>query len=291
MFLSLVSDSLWCPFGPECHRWWGNAASSCGIEDVSHSRSQDQWDSQTRPNCPTWRVGLPAGYDSVWSSPLLCSATEIVSLVSRSRKLKGLSSSLCDCILFFYLKEMAYELCSLRFRTKKAPSLGTRISMCSAWTRERLEWYHLENRLLFYSTLTLPVPFSLLGSNKLSTDFGSLRSLTLYSHVRLAEVRDCPASSRIHCSAEACPCSGRWGSRGCQTPGCQSGRSGWSLTPDVSGSCSVGLDLSAWKRTNHTQNTGWRWLTQTLMLKLQNNGRSINSAEGAFTGWGSWGHI
>lgn len=42
-----------------------------------------------------------------------------------------------------YLKEMAKELGSLRFRTRKAPSLGTRISMCSAWTRDRLEWNHL----------------------------------------------------------------------------------------------------------------------------------------------------
>lgn len=35
-------------------------------------------------------------------------------------------------------------MCSLRFRTRKAPSLGTRISICSAWTRDRLEWNHLE---------------------------------------------------------------------------------------------------------------------------------------------------
>lgn len=32
---------------------------------------------------------------------------------------------------------------SFRFRTRKAPSLGTRISMCSACALVRLAWYHL----------------------------------------------------------------------------------------------------------------------------------------------------
>lgn len=42
-----------------------------------------------------------------------------------------------------HLKEMAKELGSLLLRTRKAPSRGTLISMCSAWARVRLAWYHL----------------------------------------------------------------------------------------------------------------------------------------------------
>lgn len=77
--------------------------------------------------------------------------------------------------------------------------------------------------------------------------------LTLCSRVHWAEEQDCPASSQTRYSAEVLLCSGKWGSRGCQTPGCQSGRSGWSQTPGENGSCSAGLGLSAWMRKNGTQ--------------------------------------
>lgn len=132
------------------------------------------------------------------------------------------------------------------------------MSMCSAWTRDRLEWYHLERHRFRANT-----------SAFLSTS-NCHRLLTLCSRVRLAEVQGCPASSQTRCSAEVCLCSGRWGGRGCQTPGCQSGRSGWSQTPDVNGSYSAGLDLSAWKRTVWTcKNSGQTQLTQT--CKMQNS--------------------
>lgn len=42
-----------------------------------------------------------------------------------------------------YLKEMAKELGSALFLTRKAPSRGTLISIFSAWLLERLAWYHL----------------------------------------------------------------------------------------------------------------------------------------------------
>lgn len=43
-----------------------------------------------------------------------------------------------------YLKEIANELGSVLFLTRKAPSRGTLISIFSAWLLERLAWYHLE---------------------------------------------------------------------------------------------------------------------------------------------------
>lgn len=78
ILFSAVAASPWCPSCPECPHWWGTAASSCGTEDVSHSSSQDQWDSRILLNCPAWRAVLPAGYGSVWSSPPLCRHTENV---------------------------------------------------------------------------------------------------------------------------------------------------------------------------------------------------------------------
>lgn len=45
-----------------------------------------------------------------------------------------------------YLKEMAKELGSALFLTRKAPSRGTLISMFSAWLLDRLAWYHLEQQ-------------------------------------------------------------------------------------------------------------------------------------------------
>lgn len=43
-----------------------------------------------------------------------------------------------------YLNEMAKELGSALFLTRKAPSRGTLINMFSAWLLERLAWYHLK---------------------------------------------------------------------------------------------------------------------------------------------------
>lgn len=43
-----------------------------------------------------------------------------------------------------YLKEMAKELGSVLFLTRKAPSRGTLISMFSAWLLDRVAWYHLD---------------------------------------------------------------------------------------------------------------------------------------------------
>lgn len=40
---------------------------------------------------------------------------------------------------------MANELDSALFLTRKAPSLGTLISMFSAWLLDRFAWYHLEH--------------------------------------------------------------------------------------------------------------------------------------------------
>ena len=72
-----------------------------------------------------------------------------------------------------YLKEMANELGSALFLTRKAPSRGTLISMFSAWLLERLAWYHLgmnnnTNRRFVIIGMTLchftPILRSRLGS-------------------------------------------------------------------------------------------------------------------------------